>query len=161
MSRAILAQLCAAGGGSMTQGMRSVCTAVFIAVACSTPAGQTPGTPDQITRKARFRGGDDPNVKATSEVNVRGKGSATSGSRTPAGQTPCLVTFDNQTDLIARTFIDGVYAGTIRPFTALSTSATPGTAVLYARAEYDDGSADAWGPIRISCKTKYLWRLAD
>ncbi len=134
---------------------------MFVAVACSTPAGQTLGTPDQITRKVKFRGGDDPDIKATSEVNVRGKGSPTSGTRTPAGQTPCSVTFDNQTDLIARTYVDGVYAGTIRPFSALLTSVAPGTAALYARAEYDDGSVERWGPIRVSCKTKYHWRLAD
>ena len=84
----------------------------------------------------------------------------------PAGKAPngrplCSVTFDNHTDLITKTFVDGRYAGTIRPFGALSASVVPGSALLYARAEYDDGSADAWGPIRVSCRTKYLWRLAD
>jgi hypothetical protein len=142
--------------------MRSVWTAVFFAAAFSTPEGQIADKPDQITRKVRFRGGDDPNVKATSEVNVRKRsGVAAPAGKTAAAQAPCAITFDNQTDLFTRTFIDGTYAGTIRPFGALSASATPGAAILYARAEYDDGSADAWGPIRVNCNTKYLWRLTD
>jgi hypothetical protein len=136
-------------------------TATLIAGAVAMTAGQTPSTPDQISRKARFRGGDDPNVKVTAEVNVRKGPAVAPVSRPPTSQAACSITFDNQTDLFTKTYIDGVYAGTIRPFGALSASAVPGTAVLYARAEYDDGSADNWGPVRASCQTKYLWRLTD
>jgi hypothetical protein len=126
-------------------------------------AAQVSGTPDQVTRKARFRGSADPNVKPGAEVNVRDKpsGVVPPQGKTPAGRASCSITFDNDTDLITKTYIDGVYAGTIRPFGELSASSVPGSTVLYARAEYDDGSADAWGPIRVSCRTKYLWRLAD
>jgi hypothetical protein len=129
----------------------------------ATGAAQVSGTPDLVTRKARFRGSADPNVKPGAEVNVRDKpsGVVPPQGKTPAGRATCAITFDNDTDLITRTYIDGVYSGTIRPFGELSASAVPGSTVLYARAEYDDGSADAWGPIRVSCRTKYLWRLAD
>jgi hypothetical protein len=123
---------------------------------------QVAAEPDMVTRKTRLRGIEDPNVKAASDVNVRSKPSGVP----PAGKAPnslpvCSVTFDNHTDLITKTYIDGGHAGTVRPYGQLSVSIVPGSAVLYARAEYDDGSADAWGPIRISCRTKYLWRLAD
>jgi hypothetical protein len=116
-----------------------------------------------VTRKVRFRGGDDPNVKPGAEINVRDRPSdvVPPATKVQSGRALCAVTFDNHTDLITKTYIDGRYAGTIRPFGALSASTPPGSAVLYARAEYDDGSADAWGPIRISCRTNYLWRLAD
>ena len=141
-----------------------VWTASLVAVAAmATGAAQVSGTPDLVTRKARFRGSADPNVKAGAEVNVRDKpsGVVPPQGRTPAGKASCSITFDNDTDLITRTYIDGVYAGTIRPFGELSASSIPGSTVLYARAEYDDGSADAWGPIRVTCRTKYLWKLAD
>ena len=133
------------------------------AAAMATGAAQVSGTPDLVTRKARFRGSADPNVKPGAEVNVRDKpsGVVPPQGKTPAGRATCSITFDNDTDLITRTYIDGVYAGTIRPFGELSASSVPGSTVLYARAEYDDGSADAWGPVRVSCRTKYLWRLAD
>jgi hypothetical protein len=139
-----------------------VWTMTFLAAVLATLAGQTADKPDQVSRKVRFRGGDDPNITAGSEMNVRNKrAGATPAERPPAGHTPCAITFDNQTDLFTKTYIDGVYAGTIRPFGALTAPATAGAAMLYARAEYEDGSADAWGPIRASCNTKYLWRLTD
>jgi len=139
-------------------------TASLMAVAAmATGAAQVSGTPDLVTRKARFRGSADPNVKPGAEVNVRDKpsGVVAPPGKTGAGRASCAITFDNDTDLITKTYIDGVYAGTIRPFGELSASSVAGSTVLYARAEYDDGSADAWGPIRVSCRTKYLWRLAD
>jgi hypothetical protein len=123
--------------------------------------GQTSTTPDQTSRKVRLRGGDDPNVKPSSEINVRPKPTGTPAKQAPSKPTPCTVNFDNQTGLFTKTYIDGLYAGTLRPFSGLSTPAAAGSTVLYARAEYDDGSADAWGPIRISCQTKYTWRLID
>ena len=139
-----------------------ILTVTFLAAVLATLAGQTADKPDQISRRVRFRGGDDPNITASSEINVRNKRAGTTPvAKPPTGHTPCAITVDNQTDLFTRTYIDGIYAGTIRPFGALTAPATTGAAMLYARAEYEDGSADAWGPIRASCNTKYLWRLTD
>ena len=143
----------------------AVAAIVFIATAAATNGPwQEQNPPDQISRRTRLRSGpDDPNVKVTSEVNVRTKPSQVAApvTKTPAGKVLCSVMFDNYTDLFTKTYIDGHYAGTIRPFGELTASAAPGSAVLYARAEYDDGTADAWGPIRVTCKTKYTWRLTD
>jgi hypothetical protein len=120
--------------------------------------------PNQVSRKIRVRDiGADPNVTPAPEVNVRDRPSGVvppTGKGT-AGRPQCLVTVDNHTDLITKAYIDGRYSGTIRPYGELAMSTAPGSAVLYARAEYDDGSADAWGPVRVSCRTKYVWRLAD
>ncbi len=138
--------------------------ALLATVAAAHGIGQAENKPDQISRRTRLRSGpDDPNVKVTSEVNVRTKPSQVAApvSKTPAGKVLCSVMFDNYTDLFTKTYIDGQYAGTIRPFGEMAASAVPGSTVLYARAEYDDGSADAWGPIRVTCKSKYTWRLTD
>lgn len=138
-------------------------SAGLLAVAIATAAAQASDAPDQITRRVRFRGGDDPNVKTDVEINVRNKSSDVVSplAKTPRQQQLCAITFDNQTDLFTKTYIDGRYSGTIRPFSEVSTGAVPGSTMLYARAEFDDGSADAWGPIRVNCRTKYRWRLSD
>jgi hypothetical protein len=138
--------------------------AAIVLGAAMTGLGQTVNAPDQVTRKARLReAGSDPNVMAGTEVNSRSKKSdvVAPAAKTPAGRTVCSIRFDNFTDLFTKTYIDGRFAGTIRPYGELEASAVPGTTVLYARADYDDGTADAWGPIRVTCQAKYLWRLTD
>ena len=142
----------------------SIWGAGLVAFAITITAAQTDGPPpDQVTRRVRLRGGDDdPNVKADLAINVRKKSPdvVAPPAKTPVQQL-CAITFDNQTDLFAKAYIDGRYSLTIRPFSEVSTGAVPGSTMLYARAEFDDGSADAWGPIRVNCRTKYKWRLSD
>lgn len=148
----------------MSQGRRwNIVSAVIVGAALIAGAAQAGQSPDQVTRKTRLRGGgDDPNVKVAGPINVRTKQSGTTPApKPPADRVPCTVTFDNDTELFTKAYVDGRYAGTISPFGELTTSAVPGATVLYARADYDDGTADGWGPIRASCQTKYLWRLAD
>ena len=138
--------------------------AILVLGAVVSGVSQTANAPDQVTRKARLRSaGDDPNVVAGTEVNSRSKKSdvVPPASKAPAGKASCAITFDNFTDLFTKIYIDGRYAGTIRPYGDLAASAVPGTTVLYARADYDDGTADAWGPIRMTCQAKYVWRLTD
>jgi hypothetical protein len=126
---------------------------------------QGEATPDLVSRRVRLRGAEDSNFKPGGEINVRDKAPNSKPSpqppKPPGEPMLCPVTFDNRTNLIAKTYIDGQFVGAIRPWAELSTSIVPGAAMLYARAEYDDDSADAWGPVRINCRTKYLWRLAD
>jgi hypothetical protein len=138
-------------------------TPFILVAAVTTGIAQNSEAPDMVTRKVRLRGGEDTNVKLAPEVNVRNKPSdvAPPAGKSPAGKPQCAIKFDNHTDLIVKTYIDGHFAGTIRPYGALDASTPPGSVLLYAKAEYDDGSADAWGAIRVSCRTKYLWRLAD
>src|SRR3954470_24898190 len=50
-----------------------ILTVTFLAAVLATLAGQTADKPDQISRRVRFRGGDDPNITAGSEMNVRNK----------------------------------------------------------------------------------------
>jgi hypothetical protein len=138
--------------------------AVLVLGAVVAGMDQTANPPDQVTRKARLRSaGDDPNVVTGTEVNSRTKKSdvVAPAAKTPAGRAVCSIRFDNFTDLFTKIYIDGRFAGTIRPYGELEASALPGTTVLYARADYDDGTADAWGPIRVTCQAKYVWRLTD
>lgn len=140
------------------------CVMACSLIAAGTGAAQDSAAPDMTTRRARLRGsGPDPNITASAEVNVRSvpSGVVPPPSKVGEGRALCSVTFDNHTDLVAKTYIDGRFAGTIRPFGELSASIVSGAALLYARAEFDDGTADAWGPVRVTCRTTYRWKLAD
>jgi hypothetical protein len=143
--------------------IRAFTWTIYLAAAIATAAAQTSDMPDQVTRRVRLRGADDANVKAGTEINVRNRPSdvVPPPVKTSEERPLCSITFDNQTDLFTKTYIDGRFAGTIRPFSSLATAAVPGSTLLYARAEFDDGSADAWGPIRVNCRMKYRWRLID
>jgi hypothetical protein len=159
-----MGQIRSKGGRTRLRAAALAAIALVATGAAASSVGQAQNPPDQISRRTRLRSGpDDPNVKVASEINVRTRPSQVAApvSKTPTGKVLCSVMFDNYTDLFTKTYIDGQYAGTIRPFGELTASASPGATVLYARAEYDDGSADAWGPIRVTCKTKYTWRLTD
>src|SRR5687768_13475163 len=67
-------------------------------------AAQGVDSPDMVTRKVRFRGGEDPNVKAAPEVNTRNKPSnvVPPAGKAAVGRVLCAVTFDNHTDLITK-----------------------------------------------------------
>jgi hypothetical protein len=141
-----------------------VCGSSAVLTAATAVHAQRTSAPDQVTRKVRVRDiNADTNISPSPEVNIRDKpsGVAPPAGKGPGGKPQCLVTVDNHTDLITKTYVDGRYSGTVRPFGELAMSIVPGSAQLYARAEYDDGSADAWGPVRVSCRTTYVWRLAD
>src|SRR5688572_20850358 len=103
--------------------MHALASAAALAVlaAVSISSAQVTDAPDMVTRKVRLRGSEDSNVKAAPEVNVRNKASdvVPPAGKSPAGKPQCAVRFDNHTDLIAKTYIDGRFAGTIRPFGAL------------------------------------------
>jgi len=155
----------------MTRRLASMAIAAalaFSAATLMTAAAQTPAQKkaDLATRKETSRGGaTDPNVKDDSAANAKGKASGAPAPQEKSGEKPrgalCEVMFDNYTDLYVKTYVDGRYAGTMRPWGELYTYAIAGPTVLYARADYTDGSFDHWGPTRISCNTTFTWRLND
>jgi hypothetical protein len=126
---------------------------------------QTERKPDQTSQKETGRGtGADPNIKSDVGENEKGKEGQPPGpewktGEKPRGQGLCVVLFDNYTRLWVKVYVDGSYAGTIRPLGELATYAVAGPTVLYARADYRGGGFDSWGPARVSCTTSFVWRL--
>jgi len=150
----------------MKEKLLALTTVVLLIASTVGSVGQAQNPPDLISRRTRSRGIADPNLAASAGVNVRDKNSQVAAPDTKApttGRTLCSVLFDNYTDLFTKAYIDGKYAGTIQPFGELTAFAVPGSTVLYARAEFDDGTADDWGPARATCGTRarYVWRLTD
>jgi hypothetical protein len=131
----------------------------------ATVDSQGQSKPDQATSKESSRGkvGEDKNVKEAEGVNVQGKPSTLPGPAEKTGETTrqvlCSVMFDNYTNLWVQTYVDGRFAGTMRPWGELYTFAVSGPTILYARAEYTNKTYDSWGPVNVSCSRSYRWRL--
>ena len=53
---------------------------------------------------------------------------------------------DNHTTLYVKIYVDGDFRGTVEPWGDLYLTNLCGSTVLYARAYYDDGTYDYWGP---------------
>jgi hypothetical protein len=144
-----------------------VASAVLLAAVTPTVVSTQTGTkPDMITKAEAGRGGADANIKNDSAANVKGKPSTAPKPPEKTGETArgtslCSVMFDNYTDLYIKTFVDGDYTGTMRPMGELNTYAIAGPTILYARADYTDGSSVSWGPIKVQCNTRYRWRLTN
>ena len=79
------------------------------AAAMATGAAQVSSAPDMVTRKVRFRGGEDPNVKLAGTQRAGHSHPVVPRRSHPIGPM-CSITFDNDTELITKTYIAGVYA---------------------------------------------------
>jgi hypothetical protein len=140
----------------------AVAIGVLASVVVDTQASQKP---DQATSKETNRGKatEDKNVKEPEGVNKRGETAQLPAPPEKTGektrQVLCAVMFDNYTDLWVQAYVDGRYAGMMRPWGELHTFAIAGPTILYARAPYTDGSYDSWGPVKVSCSSTYRWRL--
>lgn len=141
-------------------------TTLVIAIAFLVPAvvdTQGQAKPDQVSKSERGRGTADSNVKSDTATNEAGKPATAPAPAEKSGeksrQALCSVMFDNYTDLLIKTYVDGRYTGTMARWGELYTYAVAGPTILYARADYTDGTYDSWGPIKVSCNTRYNWRL--
>jgi hypothetical protein len=146
--------------------MTTLMTALAVEVTFLVPAlveTQGQAKPDQVSKRETGRGGADANVKEDAGTNTKGKPSGLPAPAEKSGeksrQALCAVMFDNYSDLWIKTYVDGRYTGAMRPWGELHTYAVAGPTRLYARADYTDGTYDSWGPINISCTSRFRWRL--
>jgi len=71
------------------------------------------------------------------------------------------VVFNNFSPWYVKCYVDGDYRGTIAPWGALNFPTGNGATLLYARADFDDGSTYRWGPRQFYYYSgnRYEWRL--
>lgn len=149
----------------------------FVVSACATTpstgarggAGSSGPGSETVSSAARGAGTTDDNIRAGGMTNTRGGAAAdvvvpadkATGTAARGQASYCVVHFDNRSDLIIRTFVDGRYVGAMRGWGDVSAYAIPGATRLYARADYSDGSYDSWGPVVVDCPagSTYTWRL--
>ena len=112
-------------------------------------------------------GAEDSNVKMDMAANSK------SGTAAPAppdkggdkgkgmGMGYVEVVFNNYSPWYVKCYVDGNYRGTIAPWGALNFPTGNGATMLYARADFDDGSTYRWGPRQFYYYSgnRYEWRL--
>jgi hypothetical protein len=117
------------------------------------------------TPKPLKAGDKDENVKIAAAKNDRknvpeappekgGKGRG-------GGAGSCRVLVSNYTGLLIDVFIDGAHVGMVGRYNDGTMYTGSGTTMFYARAQYDDGSYDTWGPQAMTCESGGLmtWNL--
>lgn len=75
------------------------------------------------------------------------------------GDDYCDVVIDNYTNLYIKVWVDNNYKGIVGPYGKITVAAAPGKTVLYARADFTDGSYSYWNPPAFDCGWEYTWRL--
>jgi hypothetical protein len=152
---------------------KTILKAIFLpllaASLLSTPAveaTQTKGKKKQTIelkgQKVTTRGEEkDPNIKRDSEVNdpnAKIDPPPAKGGPVSRGGAACEVQFDNWTKYRIKVFIDGEYRGTIGPFDEAIGNTIPGETVVYARADFTDGTYIYWGPKTYNCNSgQYIY----
>jgi hypothetical protein len=132
-------------------------TAIAIALACgltTLAAQQGRAGGQRVSDTAQTpRGTEDTNIKTKQAPNDPAKDTPApankGGEKTRAAA--CIVNFDNYTPWFIEMYVDGNFAGIVGPWDDVNAIAGNGPTVLYARANFRDGSFKYWGPRSMNC----------
>jgi hypothetical protein len=110
----------------------------------------------KATKVEAERGGTDPNIKDDSMVNSAsaefvGPKEKVGSNNTRGAAGVCKVVLDNRTKLRIKIYVDGSFRGVMAPYGDSVTYTGAGPTRVYARAEFDDGTALYWGPSDYTC----------
>ncbi|MBU1558145.1 hypothetical protein KKC45_04255 [Patescibacteria group bacterium] len=109
-----------------------------------------------------------PEMKPGQEKNVQGVESkkiapsaAKSAGREGGTSRTCDIAVDNRTPLKIQIFVDDDYSALVPQFGDIEVSALIGKTKLYARADFDTGEVETWGPRYFDCEAygDYKWTL--
>ncbi len=118
-------------------------------------------TTEVVTRGHKSRGqGADPNIRHKSEVNDPGASLAPPAAKggPKSRGSACGIVVDNWTPWKVQFYLDGDFQGVISPYGALSGVAFTGPTVVYARADFTDGTYTSWGPQTFQCAGQGVYR---
>lgn len=146
----------------------AVATAVMglvLALGVTTTAGAQ-GKKNSLTTRASAGRGDatsDQNIKQATASNNKASPVAApvkkGGVRT-RGSGDCALHVDNRTGLYVNLYTDGNFRGTISPWGDLEGWVGCGSTVFYARANYNDGTYEFWGPNTAYVSGPFLWTVS-
>lgn len=110
----------------------------------------------KATRGAVVRGGRDPNIKTDDAPNKQEEKARRpwikSGAKQTRGGGDCKVIFGNYTDFRVKLYVNQTYRGTVASFNDAYLYLAPNRAtIVYARADFADGTFLAWGPEEYEC----------
>lgn len=147
--------------GVIAAGLLAIAGVLLSAAMAQTGGGKTT---EVVTRGHKGRGqGADPNIRHKSEANdpnVKPAPPAAKGGPKARGSV-CGIVVDNWTPWKVQLYVDGDYQGLISPYGALSDVVFTGPVVVYARADFTDGTYTSWGPQTFQCSGQgiYRWKL--
>ena len=135
------------------------------AFAGSEPKAAKGGKEATVAAKPLKAGEKDANVKnpdAKNDKNSAADAPPNKGGKA-RGQGPwgCRIVVDNWTAYVVKTFVDGDFVGTVGRFGDGGMNIGNGATLLYARAEFDDGTSWTWGPTAVECPAggRYIWKI--
>jgi hypothetical protein len=104
----------------------------------------------------------DTNIKSNSAVNSEDEKipapESKGGPKAKGGG--CMVHVNNETPWIVTVYFEGQYVGAVGRYGDAYMPITSGYAVLYARADFDNGSVRTFGPNNFRCDSgAYTWTL--
>ena len=106
--------------------------------------------------------GQDPNVmtrSAKNNANKPAQAPSTKGGPKAKGGVG-IFCVDNRTPWFVDIYLNREYLGTVAPYGDLCRYVYPGTASLYARSDFDDGSYLRWGPkSTVLTNSTYTWTI--
>lgn len=110
----------------------------------------------KATRAAIERNGKDANIKTDDAPNERGERArrpiGKGGERERRGGGDCKIIFGNDTDFRVKLYVGGIYRGTAAAFNDAYLYIAPvAEIVVYARADFTDGTFLVWGPEKYEC----------
>ena len=70
-----------------------------------------------------------------------------------------IVHTDNRTTLYIDVYLNGDFCGTLSPWGDLYCYVSAGSTIMYAVANFTDGSRTTWGPSSAYVDGEYVWRL--
>lgn len=113
-------------------------------------------------QKARGGGAEDPNIKSGSAQNNPDLAAGPKappdkgGEKTRGG---CNLVVDNFTPWVIKLYVSGVYVGSVSAWGKAAGYQSLSDLILYAVADFTDGSQKTWGPRVASCAGTYNWGL--
>ncbi len=100
--------------------------------------------------------GEDPNITTGDLPNTMNSPKTPPASKggNSKGAAGCKVIFDNYTNYRIKLYVNGAFRGTLGGYDDAYLYVTPSrNTVVYARADFDDGSYLYWGPTTYDCQS--------
>jgi hypothetical protein len=113
-------------------------------------------------QKARGGGAEDPNIKSGAAQNNPDPAAGPKAPPDKGGEKArggCNLVVDNFTPWIIKLYVSGIYVGTVSAWGKASGYQSLSDLILYAVADFTDGSQKTWGPRVASCSGSYTWGL--
>lgn len=139
---------------------------VWAALLCSTALVSIPALAESVSSKGVQASASAQDLNIHTDSLMNSKNSMVAAPQSKGGFAPrglngtCNIHVNNKTGYYITFYFNGNTAGAVGPWGDLYPTSTEGSAVLYAKAVFTDGSVLTFGPQNFSCTgTDFTWTL--